>query len=210
MKKPRTAQPKELRRPGWLPVGAHGRRRRSGACGPSCSWSRPRRSHAGRRTATASTPPTVRRPYWRRAENRSRSNMPFIRRFSAVFFPVAKHPIQEALFSYSHNGSTTNHHPRKQQQRRFLIPPSVSATDSSLTERAQFYCLLMEQAAVSVVTPESVQPIGVWSMVRSERLDRGSHIKGVGNGFSRADIGDAGIHGLAIQSLLTTTSHRTT
>ena len=30
------------------------------------------------------------------------------------------------------------------------------------------YCLLMEQAAVSVVTPESIQPIGVWSIVRSE------------------------------------------
>ena len=30
------------------------------------------------------------------------------------------------------------------------------------------FCLLMEQAAVSVVTPESIQPIGVWSIVRSE------------------------------------------
>lgn len=28
--------------------------------------------------------------------------------------------------------------------------------------------MLMEQAAVSVVTPESIQPIGVWSIVRSE------------------------------------------
>ena len=34
--------------------------------------------------------------------------------------------------------------------------------------RENFYCLLMEQAAVSVVTPESIQPIGVWSIVRSE------------------------------------------
>lgn len=34
--------------------------------------------------------------------------------------------------------------------------------------RGNFYCLLMEQAAVSVVTPESIQPIGVWSIVRSE------------------------------------------
>ena len=34
--------------------------------------------------------------------------------------------------------------------------------------RGNFYCLLMEQAAVSMVTPESIQPIGVWSIVRSE------------------------------------------
>lgn len=31
------------------------------------------------------------------------------------FFLVVKHPTQKALFSYSHNVSTTNHHPRKQQ-----------------------------------------------------------------------------------------------
>lgn len=40
--------------------------------------------------------------------------------------------------------------------------------DSSLVRGSSFYCLLMEQAAVSVVTPESIQPIGVWSIVRSE------------------------------------------
>lgn len=40
--------------------------------------------------------------------------------------------------------------------------------DSSLVRGSFFYCLFMEQAAVSVVTPESIQPIGVWSIVRSE------------------------------------------
>lgn len=123
--------------------------------------------------------------------------MLLIRRFLAVLFLVVKQPTQKALFSYSHNGSTTNHHPRKQQQRRFLIPPSVSATDSSLTERAQFL-LLVDGTGSGVSGDTGISPAH-WSLVDGEvgdGLDRGSHIKGVGNGFSRADIGDAGIHGL--------------
>ena len=37
--------------------------------------------------------------------------------FLVLFFLVDEHPTREALFSYSHNGSTTNPHPRRKQQK---------------------------------------------------------------------------------------------
>ncbi|MDU6624232.1 MAG: hypothetical protein E6490_10280, partial [Bifidobacterium longum] len=46
---------------------------------------------------------------------RSRLHMPSIRRFAVVVSLGRKHPTQKALFTYSHNNSTTNPHPQKQQ-----------------------------------------------------------------------------------------------